>query len=337
MRTMRRLLLPLLVCALALGLTGQALADPAPSPTPSPGLQSFSCLGRITTVDQAAGTITVTVKHASLALQGSVGQSLTLTVTADSAISAVSRCAKSTVALADVPVGDMLVAHGTIDATGSSTVYDIGTACVWRPFLYTRFLCLGTVSSVDLQASALVVHVSHGSCGMRGSIGKDVTIYVPASARIFAVHHRFATVTSSGAITAGDRVCIGGTVDRSNSDAPVFTAARVFVHQVTPAGRLTWYGCLGQVSSVDQANGTITVAVRRGTRAVHAAVGGELTLTMTAASVIRTLADGAVATVALTDVQPGESIVVCGPIDRSNQSTPVYDVGHAFVWQPTTT
>ena len=333
MRTMRRLLLSVLVCALALGLAGQALADPAPAPTAPSGPQSFSCLGRIMAVDQTAGTITITVKHASLALQGSLGQSLTLTVTTDSAISAISRCATSAVALADVPVDGMLAAHGTIDATGASPAYDVVTACVWKPFLCSHFVCLGTVSSVDLQASALVVHASRASRGMRGSIGKSVTIYVPASARIFAVQHRFATVTSSGAITAGDRVCVGGIVDRSNPDAPVFTAARVFVHHVTPVGALTWFACLGEVSSVDQANGTITVDVRCATRAVHTAVGGQLTLTVTDASVIRTFADGAVTTVAVADVQPGESIVVWGPIDHG-ESTPVCDVGHAFVWQP---
>ena len=339
MRSMRRLFLPVLLCALALGLAAQAQASPTAAsrgPGHTAAGQTFTCLGTVTAVDQTAGTITVTVKRASPALQGSVGQSLALTATADSVLSTRAHCVKTAVTLADVSAGELLVASGTIDATDpSAPVYDIARAMVWHPADHVRFLCQGTVSSVDLQADALVVHVRHGSRGLRGSLGKDITIDVPASAKVFAVGHHAATLTTIGQITAGDRVVIDGRVDRTDPSAPVFTARRVLVRHLVPVGQLKWFACLGQVSAVDQTAGTITVTVKRGTRAVRADVGGDLTLTVTTASVIRTCADGAVSTVTLADVQTGESIVVAGPIDHSDPTTPVYDIGHAFVWQPT--
>ena len=89
MKLMRRSLVPLLLCVLALLLASQAVAGPTTA-SRDQGLgaagQSFSCLGSVTAVDPGAGTITLTVNHATIALQGSIGQSLTLTVTADGAI-----------------------------------------------------------------------------------------------------------------------------------------------------------------------------------------------------------------------------------------------------------
>jgi hypothetical protein len=68
---------------------------------------------------------------------------------------------------------------------------------------------------------------------------------------------------------------------------------------------------------------------------VQVDIGSDLTLTAMSASVIRTFADGALATVTVADVQAGESIVVAGRIDRSDPTTPVFDIGRAFVWAPT--
>jgi hypothetical protein len=332
---MKRLLLPVIVCALALGLASQALADPALSTSPGPaaGPQAFTCLGKVAAVDQTAGTITVSLKRASIALQGSVGQMLVLTVTGDSVISTCAHHAKTAATLADVSAGDFVVARGTIDATNlSAPIYDIANAVVWRPAAHARFLCKGTVSSVDLQAGALVVLVRHGSAGLHGSLGKSVTVYVPSSARIFSVRHRTAAVATIAEITAGDRVSILGRVDRTDLSAPVFTASCVFVRHVAPVDQIKWFACLGQVSAVDQTTDTMTVSVKCGTRAVRGDV--DLTLTVTAASVMRTFAGGAVSTVTLADVQTGESIVAKGSIDRSDPNNLVYDVGHAFVWQP---
>ena len=340
MKLMKRSLLPLLFCVLALFLASQAMAGPATT-SRGQGLgaagQSFSCLGRVTAVAPGAGTITVTVKHATIALQGSIGQSLTLTVSADSVISTFRRGAKTAVTLADVPTGDRLAVSGTIDATApAAPLYTVVKAVVWTPRDSARFLCQGTVSSVDLQANALVVHVCQGSIGLRASLGKDVTIDLASSTRIFVAKGRRLTTAASSDITAGDHVVVIGRADRGDPSAPVFTASVVLVRHVTPIGSLKWFACVGQVSTVDQTAGTVTVTVTRSSRAVHAAIGSDLTLAVTAKSVMRTLSDGAVTTVALADVRAGESIVVVGSIDHSDPTTPVYDIGHAFVWQPVT-
>jgi len=336
MKLMRRSLVPLLLCVLALLLASQAVAGPATASRDQrlgAAGQSFSCLGSVTAVDPGADTITLTVNHATIALQGSIGQSLTLTVTADSVISTFAHGTRTAVTLAGVPVGDRLAVSGTIDATDpAAPVYTVVKAVAWAPADNARFLCQGTVTSVDLQADALVVHVGNGSVGLHASLGKNVTIDLASGARIFVANGRRLTTAASGDITAGDDVVIVGRADRSDPSAPVFTASVVLVHHVTPVGSLKWFDCVGQVSAVDQTAGTVTVAVTRGSRAVQDAIGGDLTLALTAKSVMRTVSDGMVATLALADVRAGESMVVAGSIDRSDPAAPVYDIGRAFVW-----
>ena len=338
MKLVRRSLLPLMVCVLALGLASQAVASTVATTRgqscASAG-ESFSCLGTVTAVDPVAGTITVTVRHATLALQGSVGQSLTLTVTSGSTLSTYVRGAKTTVKLADVPKGDLIAAGGMIDATNPAVlVYTVGSAVVWQPAPDARFLCRGTVSSVDPQTDALAVTVGRGSLGLSGSGGKNITIDLAANARIFvATHRRWSSVTATD-ITAGDIVTILGYADYSDPGAPVYTASFVLVCHVAPVSALTWFACVGQVCSVDQKAGLVTVTVTNGTRAVRTAIGSELILLATPSSVIHTLSNGVLSTVTLSDVRTGESMVVTGQIDHSSAATPVYDIGHAFVWQP---
>jgi hypothetical protein len=335
MRHATRLFLVGVALALTLGLAAQAFAAPLParSPVATPGAQPFTCLGKVTAVDAVSGTVTVTVKHASLALQGSLGQSLTLTVGSDSKLTTMHRGARKALALADVPVGALLAARGAIDASSGAPVYDIGAACVWMPSYHARFLCQGAVSSVDLQGGTLVVHVARGSSGLRGSLGKDITIDVPASAKIVALQRRAAAPTTIDQITVGDRVVIVGQADRTDPADPVFVATHILVRHVVAIDQLTWFSCNGEITAVDTDLGTITLTVARGTRAVHDAVGGTLTLATTGTSVLRTLADGAVTTVSLSELTIGERIAATGSIDRSDPSVPVYDLGHGFVWQ----
>jgi hypothetical protein len=334
MRHTKKLLLIVCTIALAIGLASQALADPVPTASASP--QAFTCLGKVAAA--SSGGVTITVRHASCALQGSLGQSLTLTATDNSVLSLIAHGTTTPVAAVDVPVGDLLVASGTIDVSSDpgTTLYDITKACVWAPRAQSRFLCLGTVSSVDPQANAdsLVVCVARGSLGLRGSLHKDITIDVPASAAIFALQRRLASTTTFDQITAGDRVWITGTADRSDPSAPVFTASRVLVQHVLPVDQLSWFACCGQVSGAGSSPDTLVVTVTCGTRAVCSDIGEPLTLTVTPSSAIRTLSEGAVTTLPVADISAGESILVSGTIDSSVPANPVYDIGQAFVWQP---
>jgi hypothetical protein len=331
----KKLLIVVFAAVLALCLASQALADPTPPPTPAPATQAFTCLGKVTAVDQSAGTISVTVRRASLALRGSLGQSLTLNVTATSALSQFSHHTKSATTLAGVTVGNMLVASGAIDVTTTpgTTLYDITKACVWQPRAQTRFLCLGAVTSVDLQGNDLAVRVARGSLGLRGFVRKDVTVDLPTTAKIFVLQGGQASATTIDQITVGDRVWIGGTADRSDPSLPLFTARRVVVHHVVAVDQLKWFAAYGVVSALDTNADTLTLTVACGTRAVQSDVGGDLTLCATPTSVIDTLADGVVTAVPLANVTAGELIVVTGAIDHSDPATPVYDLGHAFVWQ----
>jgi hypothetical protein len=328
-------LLPLaFVLALTLSMASQALADPLPGLTPeaAAGPQAFTCLGKVIAVDRPAGTVTVTVQHASLALQGSVGRSLTLAVTRGSALAAICNGAKTPVTLAKVPVGDLLSASGTINATNPAALaYDIGKACVWWPRFRAEYLCRGTISSVDPLASCLVVQVASGSHGLGSGVGTQVTIDVPASAKVFALQGRVATATSIEGMTAGDRVYITGHADFGDPRTPLLTADLVLVRHVLPVGQVTWFACCGRVDAVDQLTGTLSVTVACGTLAVP---DGPLTLATTSHSIIRTLSHGALATVGVAGVSVGESIVASGTIDRGDPKNPIHDIGSAFVWQP---
>jgi hypothetical protein len=254
-------------------------------------------------------------------------------VTDQSVLTELANGAKTQVDATDVPTGDLVLVHGTIDATATPLAYDITTACAWQPRYHTRFLCVGTVSSVNLDPAYLVVTVARGSRGLPRYLHKVITIDVPSGVPIFSLQRGATSATTFDQITVGDRVRIAGSADRSDPNAPVFTARRVLVHHPVPVDRLTWYACCGQVSGFDPDAGTMTVTVANATRALHGDIGDDVTLTVTDASVIRTLADGVVTTVCLGDLTTGESILVCGSIDRTDPTTPVYDVGHAFVWQ----
>ena len=329
----KRLLPIVFVVALTLGLASQALAGPVLTLTPAATVsaQAFTCLGSVTAVDPSAGTVTVAVRRASLALQGALGQSLTLSVTRASALAAICHGAQKPVTLAHVPVGDLLAASGTTDATiPAGLVYDIGKACVWKPSFDARFLCLGTVSSVDLQAGALVVQVARGSSGLDSRVGTYVNIGLRAGAKIFTLQRGLATATTISGITAGDRMYITGHADFGNPGVPVFAADLLLVCHVAPVNELKWFACCGHVREVDHKFGMLTVTIACGTLGVPS---GPLTLATTAGSVIRTLSKGVLATVSVADVSVGESIVVTGVIDRSDPNTPVYDIGHAFIWQ----
>ena len=170
--------------------------------------------------------------------------------------------------------------------------------------------------------------------GLPRFLHKQITIDVPSSAAIFCLQRGAVSGTTFDQITAGDRVWIAGSADRSDPGSPVFTARRVLVHHPVPVDQLTWYACCGSVDAVDSNAGTVSVTVARATRALHSEIGSDVTLSVCDTSVMRTLSDGVVTTVTPADLTVGESIVVAGPIDRSDPTDPIYDIGHAFVWQP---
>ncbi len=327
----KRLVPIAVVLALSLCLAPGALADPTLAATTAPpSAQAFTCLGAVTAVVPSTGAVTINVSRASLALQGSLGQRLTLMVTRASSLKAISHGVKTRTTLAGVAVGELLSVSGTIDATNpAALVYDIGKACAWKPSFTTAFVCRGAVSSVDLQADALAVQVASGSSSVCGRAGATVTVDVPGGARIFVLQDLLATATTIGGLTAGDKVYVTGRADRVNPSVTTLTAGLVLVRHVVPVSRPTWFACLGQVTAVDRQAGTLTVSVSRGTLGVPA---GSLTLTTIAGSVVHTLSNGVLATVKVADVPVGESIVDTGTVDHSRPGSPIFEIGQAFVW-----
>ena len=336
MRHARALLLIVLTTVLLVVPAGRALAESAV--TGATATQSFTCLGTVVAARQ--GGLTVTVRHASLALQGALGERLDLTATSKSTFTVIANGRAKAVSAASVPVGDEVVVQGTVDASSvpGTTLFDVTTATVWKPQVLNGFVCVGTVTSVCPQPGALclVVTVGRGSTGMGCSTGSSVTIDVPASAGIYVLQHRIATTTTFSDLTAGDVVQIGGTADRTDTSAPLFTASRVLATHVAALDQLTWFALRAVVDGPGAAPGTLRVSVTCGTRAVRADIGSELTLTATPSSVVRTLAGGLVATLPVGDVTAGESIATTGAVDRSVPASPVFHIGSAFVWQAAT-
>ena len=336
MRIGKKPLLLVVALVLALGLASQAVAAPtATASEPTQTAQTFGCSGTVTAVDPAAGTMMVTVRHATVALQGFVGQSLTLTATETSLITRLPSRVTSVGTLAKVAIGSVVEARGWIDASDpSAPVYDLARARVWQRRVQARFTCRGTVSSIDLQANALVVRVRHNSSALVGSKGKDVTIDLAEGTKIVVIKGQSTRRATISDITAGDHVRVVGLVDRTNASAPVLTAKRVIVRHVVPVDQLKWYACSGNITAVDSSASTLTISVLRATCALRAQIGESLMLTSTSASVIRTLSNGYVTTLPVSDAQVGESISARGSIDRTDPDSPVYVIGHAFVWQP---
>jgi hypothetical protein len=336
MRRPRALFLIVLTTIVLVVPASRAFADLASSD--GAAAQTFTCVGKVTSASQS--NVTITVRHASLALRGALGQQLSLTVTTKSALTVISHGKTTTVAAASVPVGDMMAVQGTIDVTSEpgTTLFDVVAASTWKPRVLSRFLCVGTVTWACPQpnAQSLVVTVGRGSSGLGSPTGARVTIDVPASVGIYVLQHRLASTTTFDDLTRGDLVQVTGTADRTDASVPLFTASGVLPTHVAPVHRLKWFACDGVVDGPGPTAGTLLVTLTCGTRAVRADVGAELTLTATSSSVVHTLSNGVLTTLPVADVTAGDSIAVTGTIDRSVPAVPVFDIGKAFVWPATT-
>ena len=97
------------------------------------------------------------------------------------------------------------------------------------------FLAKGTVVSVSVETTSMVVLVKRGSHNMKSLISEEVTFTLAPGYHMFArtvgrhhgkVHFKHATLDQ---VTVGSWVNINGRVDRRVQDAPVYWARHIVV------------------------------------------------------------------------------------------------------------
>lgn len=101
---------------------------------PADQLTEFSCGGPVTSVDTAAGSVTLAVRAASRALWTALGSQLSVKVTSDTRLFAWVDGVKTTITLADVKPGAVVWTWGTIDrAIPAAPVYAAEVLTVRKP------------------------------------------------------------------------------------------------------------------------------------------------------------------------------------------------------------
>ena len=177
---------------------------------------SFDCEGSVTAVDSGGGTLAVAVGHGSDGLDGTI----TVNVTSDTKLFAISGGQKTAITLADIVVGEHVSVHGTVDESSDTPVYTASLICVHG--LGLSFACVGSVTATDTSADALTVAVDHGTA----QLGDTLTANITGDTALFLLGAHQKTAITLADINVGDQVAMVGTVD-SSSDPAVYTATIV--------------------------------------------------------------------------------------------------------------
>ncbi len=237
---MKKVLAAVAVLAACLMLTPMAWAAVRSTPTtPNPGTpHHFLCTGPVSAVDTGLSTLTLTVHKAGGPAHQLAGEPLTVLVTADTQIYAVSHTGKTAIALGDIKVGDRAAVCGTVDMSNpDALVYTASRVLVQH--VVHHFLCTGPVGAVDTGLSTLTLTVHKAGGPAHQLAGEPLTVLVTADTQIYAVSHTGKTAIGLGDIKVGDRAAVCGTVDMSNPDALVYTAKLILDHRSAPPAPYT--------------------------------------------------------------------------------------------------
>jgi hypothetical protein len=114
---MKKLLLIVIVAALALTLVPLAVAGGPGHGGWKHGKAKFNLVGKVTAVDATAGTVTIKVKAGTKTVRAFRGQEATMGFTAAAKIWLLTDPKATAIAVGDVPVGARVKARGVIDRT----------------------------------------------------------------------------------------------------------------------------------------------------------------------------------------------------------------------------
>ena len=170
----------LLVVTIALFLLAVTVVPAfAAGPLPAPR-GPFTLVGRITAIDSANGTVTVTVFRGNTLVQPYLGKSLTLNTTATTRYfyKANAAAVPTPITFADLKVGQPVSVNGTL-ANGVWTANRITVTA--GASIRGPFALVGKITAIDPATGVVTVNVWRGNKLAKPYIGLDVALTTNAS------------------------------------------------------------------------------------------------------------------------------------------------------------
>ena len=234
---MRKLLIVALVAVAALVVCAPAMAWPV-SPHWWQPTDHFTCVGKIQTVDAAAGTVSVRVHLASRAVADSIGEDLLVTAAPDAKVYKADGAVLQPIGLGDLVAGEKLRVEGRVDYTSGAAVY-LGKRLVMRHMpidLIRRFAFRGEVTAVDATAGTLTAGLDKVTRALSPWYRGSCTFQVEPNARLWVMKNGWPVKTALSDVVVGDTAYAQGGADRSVPSLPVFTIRWMVVRHAETAG-----------------------------------------------------------------------------------------------------
>jgi len=211
----RKLLVIVAVAVLALVAAPVALADNGHGGGNKAKGKSFTCHGKVVATDVVAKTVTLDLQGGSKGLRRFRGKEFTVQVADTAKIVRNAYGESTTVTLADIKEGERIWVRGTTatgDGVATYTATAIKLKATWP------FSAQGTVVLTDTATGTITVTVSKSAKALKPLVGQDV-IFQSTATTIFkkCVDDVVIAITFAD-IVPGDKVVLGGTVDKT---APV--------------------------------------------------------------------------------------------------------------------
>jgi len=180
------------------------------------------------------------------------------------------------------------------------------------------FTVTGRVVATDLTAKTVTIKVWRGAPGLGRYHGKQMVLTIKAKATIVRRAFGKPTALTLADVKVGERARAWGQIDRCNPNAVVYRVGRLVLHSTWP------FTCVGNVTAVDAAGGTLALKVTRSAWGVRAFIGKQITVQVDAATVIKRLAKGEWKTIALADLTTEDRAVVSGTVNNADPAAKVF-------------
>jgi hypothetical protein len=202
----------------------------------------------------------------------------------------------------------------------------------WQPA--HNFTAAGNAQAIDTTNGRVVVRVWLASIGVAPFLGNDLTVVVTPNTQLLRAHgNRYRAIQLSD-IWLGEHLRVTGTIDRSEPNAPVYTATRIVASRVVAPNQLKWFACRGPIKAVDTTAGTVDLRPLVVTRGLWDVLGVKTTFVVAPNARIFTWVAGKPVVLTLAELTAGEHVLAQGSIDRSVPATPVFTIKWMRVWEP---
>ena len=192
----------------------------------------------------------------------------------------------------------------------------------WQPAQH--FTCVGKIQAVDSDGRTVTLRVHLASPAAEDFLGEDLTVVVPAGARIFkAAGSRLRTI-SLGDLVVGEKLRAEGNVDYS-SGSEVFVGKRLVMRRL-PLNAIKRFAFRGPVTAVDATAKTLSATMDRVTRALSPYYHAACDFVVAPGARIWVMNNGWPVKATLADVVAGDRVSAQGSADRSTPSAPVFTI-----------